>query len=159
MNLILRNSKYVDYYTYLRVVLNKVSEFRNIKWVISGNELNSYLPGYENEPDYIEIGGAKLAHILNGMEHEPQFIWAVLSGYNITTKIRSAAYPTADGNERYWVRSPAPESENAICEIVCLDSSCTLYIGINSSISEKIKKIFPDIKDLDVENTNRLTSR
>jgi len=84
-----------------------------------------------------------------------QFIWGVLSGFSEKlTKIPSE-YPYADGNPNFWEGSPKPQARDAQIEIVCWDSTCTLFININTSIAAKLKVLYPDIKDLDHENELR----
>jgi len=151
-NLILEKSKYIKYYTYLKRTFANIEEFRDIKWLISGIKTNLLIPGLNLDED-IEIIGSDLLEKINGMEHEPQWIWAVLSGFKKNQTIQKFCSPLADGNSRYWKSGVTPEMPCAITEIVCWDSSCTLFIGIDDGVAEKLYNLYPDIMDLDEMNT------
>ena len=78
MNLILENSKYVKYYTYLDSIFSTVIEFQEMNWIISDVECNQY-PDPRISKDPILIDGKSLNEIIQN--NKIQFIWAVLSGY------------------------------------------------------------------------------
>lgn len=152
MNLIVENSKYVDYYTFLDRVFAAIPELQEMDWLITDLALN-----YVDDPRLFEepiiIDGMSLNEILQ--KTKMQFDWAVLSGYSEKLTVIPEDYPYADGNPNFWVGSPKPQARGAQIEIVCWDSSCTLFINISPSLAEKLKEIYPDIKDLDRENELR----
>lgn len=153
MNLIVENSKYVDYYTFLDDVFDAIPELQEMDWLITDLELN-YVddPRLFQEP--IIIDGASLNEILQ--KTKMQFIWAVLSGYSEKLTVIPADYPYADGNPNFWEGSPKPQVRDAQIEIVCWDSTCTLFINFNPSMAAKLKELYPDIKDLDRVNKSRI---
>jgi hypothetical protein len=152
LNLILENSKYVKYYTYLDSIFSTVLEFQEMNWVISDVECNQY-PDPRISKDPILIDGKSLNEIVQN--NKIQFIWAVLSGYREKVLKIPEQLPYADGNPDFWTGKPTPQADDAEIEIVCWDSTCTLFINASTIVSKKLKKLYPDIKDLDEENEKR----
>ena len=143
MNLILENSKYVDYYTYLDDILREVSELQDYEWFISDLECYSDLLINESW-----MSGKELLRITN--EHEIQIIWGVFSALTSRRNILTNEIPYADCNDTFWKEDNVEtQLTDAQFEIVCWDSSLTLFINCNIEIVKKLKKLYPDIKDLD----------
>ena len=86
------------------------------------------------------------------MEFEPQFIWGVFSAIDPSDSYDGSVVPYADGNTKFWMGSPRPQLSQAKFEIVCWDSSATLFIGIDDSLVQKLVGIYPDISNLDEIN-------
>lgn len=152
MNLILEKSECVEWYTYLDEVFSKVPELCEYNWLISDLELN-YCPDSRLSSDPVIIDGKSLCEIV--LKDKIQFIWAVLSGFKNNVPQIPDELPFADGNKHLWVQSPKPQIEGADLEIVCWDSTCTLFIGVSDNISTKLREMYFDIKDLDVEIKKR----
>ena len=152
VNLIVEKSKYVTWYTYLDEVFSRVPEFRHYHWLISDLELN-YCPDPRLQEDPVIIDGESLNEILK--THKVQFIWAVLSGFKEKIDALPTKLPYADGNRELLIGCPKPQALGSEVEIVCWDSTCTLFIGVDNSIAKKLRDIYPDIRDLDVENRTR----
>lgn len=151
MNLIVENSRYVQYYTYLDRVFSEIPELQQYNWLLSDLELN-FCSDPRLSQESVVIEGASLNEILQ--KAHMQFIWAVLSGYIEKPQIPKKL-PYADGNPHFWEGSPKPQGDGAQMEIVCWDSTCTLFINVNESIATKLRGLYPDIKDLDMENALR----
>lgn len=148
MNYILINSKYVEYYTYLDTIFLEIDELSQYTWLIT--DLVCYDSELCCKDEPIILDGLSLQNIL--IKKKFQIIWGVFSGFkNKEVKIPKEL-PYADGNPSFWNGHPIPQAENATIEIVCWDSTCTLFINVNESISRKLLKIYPDIKDLDEIN-------
>jgi len=152
MNLILQNSARVQYYTYLDTIFDAVAEFESYWYLISELEYNQC-----EDPrllsELIIISGAELKTIVE-KEHI-QFIWGVLSAFTEKPTEVPDELPFADGNPEFWKGSPQPQAPGAKFEIVCFDSSLTLFIGVPEPMAEKLRRLYPDILDLDAENLKR----
>jgi hypothetical protein len=151
VNMIVEKSKHVEWYTNLDEVFRRIDEFRAYYWIISDLKLNC--PDSRLETDPVVIDGDALNQIIQGTK--VQFIWGVLSGFRDRIECVPKDLPYADGNRELWVGSPKPQVPNAAVEIVCWDSTCTLFIGVGDSVAAKLKEIYPDIRDLDDENRRR----
>ena len=151
MNLIVEKSNHVDYYTYLDTVFHKISEFRDLYWLISDLECNSSKDSKLCEGAL--INGQSLSEIVNN--NKIQFIWAVLSGYKEKPSNMPKEMPYAS-NKNYWVGQPSPQDVRAEVEIVCWDSTYTLFINVSQIVASQLKELYPDIKDLNYENELRV---
>lgn len=152
MNLIVVKSQYVDYYTYLDPIFTAIPELQKINWLISDLDYN-YCEDSRLHDDPILIDGASLNEIVQN--NKIQFIWAVLSGFKKPLKKLPFELPYACGNKNFWHGTPKPQAPGAEIEIVCWDSSCTLFINVNKIVADKLKKLYPDIKNLNKENESR----
>lgn len=151
MNLLLEHSKFVEYYTYLDPIFAAAPELADFTFLISDIEI----AGETDERlarDPMVIQGRELRAIVE--DKKVQFIWAVLSAFDHQPKIPEEL-PYADGNSGFWSGSPRPQLSDAKLEIVCWDSSATLFIGLDPSTVAKIQQRFPDIRDLNVYNQKR----
>lgn len=81
---------------------------------------------------------------------EVQIIWAVLSAFKKEPKEIGELIPFADGNSELWKGSPKPQLKSAIFEIVCWDSSSTLFIGVSDEIGKDLILSYPDIKKIEM---------
>lgn len=157
-NLIIEDSKYVDFYTYLDSVFATIPELRKLYWLITDLECN-HCPDPRLREDPVLIEGKTFNEIIQ--VNEIQFIWGVLSGFSDKPIKIPAKLPYADGNPRFWKGKPKPQATGAEIEIVCWDSTCTLFINANDSVATKLKELYPDIRNLDDENKSKdnLTNR
>jgi hypothetical protein len=152
MNLILENSEYVKWHTFLGPIFREIPEFLEYHWLITDLELNTVSdPRLDVVP--VLIDGQSLNDIIQ--KNDVQFIWAVLSGFKEEIESIPQPLPYADGNKAFWSDCPKPQATDAELEIVCWDSTCTLFIGVNERIALKLTNLYPDILDLDVENKRR----
>ena len=149
MNLILENSEYVDYYTYLDKLFLDIPKFQELYWLISDIEYN-FCSNSKLMADPILIDGISLNKILQ--KENIQFIWGVFSGFSEKPKSVPKNIPYANNNPDFWKGSPNPQANGAEIEIVCWDSTLTLFINTSEEIAEKLKTIYPDIKNLDEQN-------
>jgi len=152
MNLIIEKSKFVDYYTYLDPIFSSIPEFREMYWLISDLEV-TYCPDTRLHDDPVLIDGKSLNEIVQ--RNKIQFIWAVLSGFIKKPKRIPEELPYADGNPDFWKGIPKPQAIGAEIEIVCWDSTYTLFINANEHVAAKLKELYPDIQDLDKNNETR----
>jgi len=88
-------------------------------------------------------------------EFDCQFVWAVISAFPKGTEPFTTDKPYADGNPRFWEGEPEKQLQDSLFEIVCWDSSATLFIGLPNDLGEKLVANAPGIKDLNKENRQR----
>lgn len=81
-------------------------------------------------------------------EVEYQFDWAVISAFRKGTSPFLDVRPYADGNTDFWNGKAHKQLKNALFEIVCWDSSATLFIDLPKNLSEKLLKNAPGIRKL-----------
>jgi hypothetical protein len=133
-NLIIEKSEQMPFHTDMGLVFESFEGKQNeYNWLISNIELNEY-PEELFERDPLWISGEELTKKLN--QFKIQFIWAVFSGFDKNTNLDISnleVKPYADGNPGFWVENPKIQHPLAKVEIVCFDSSLTLYF-------QKIKK-------------------
>lgn len=152
MNLIQANTEYVKWYTNLR----NVAKWLNIgiddySWHMSDLEI---YPHWEGFSDPCWRTGKELRKYVE--EHNPQFIWAVLSTFPKDCKPFLSHKPYADMNPDFWTGTPQKQLEDSLFEIVCFDSSCTLFIGLPENLSRNLINNAPGILDLNRENEKRI---
>ncbi len=152
MNLILKNSTYVDYYTQLGNLLEVIPELDSCWYLISNLEVN-ISKDERLRHSTVVLSGEELASITRA--EDVQFIWAVFSAFRERPEGMPAELPFADGNANFWRGSPRPQLPDAIFEMVCFDSSCTLFIGIDAGFAARLRSVYPDIGDLDEQNKER----
>ena len=151
MNLLLHKSEHVEFYTYLDSLFDACGELREYEYLITDLEV-SYSTDQRLHQDVVTISGEELYEIIK--KESVQFIWGVFSAYN-KAPLMVRNLPYADGNRQLWEGSPSPQANGALFEIVAWDSGCTLFIGLSDSIAKTLKELYPDIKNLDIENELR----
>ncbi|QVK19578.1 hypothetical protein KHQ81_06285 [Mycoplasmatota bacterium] len=117
-------------------------------WLITDFELNYYPKEFKNK-EIIWISGEELSNILN--TNNIQFIWGVLSGFNKSINIdinKLDIVPFADGNTTFWTNYAEIQHPLASVEIVCFDSSLTIFSSNNNDILQKFNNKFSDAVDL-----------
>lgn len=148
MNLILKNSQHVDWYTNLAPIFSNIPELKDYEYFISDLEING--KNIEQLQNNMFISGKQLFDLVT--KNKIPFSWGVFSAFEKIPDMIEPEIPYADMNSDFWNGSPKPQAKEAIFEIVCFDSSCTLFIGVNENIGNKLVQLYPDIKDLDKEN-------
>lgn len=88
-------------------------------------------------------------------EFDYQFVWSVISAFPKGTKPFTTDKPFADGNSDFWEGEPEKQLKQSLFEIVCWDSSATLYIGLSDEFGKRLVANAPGIKDLNKENRRR----
>jgi len=95
------------------------------------------------------IEGEELHKIIYG--NNIQFIWAVFSGIKKEIKIdvnNLSVEPFADGNPNFWISFPQIQHPLAEIEIVCWDSTLTLFLSKDNEMGKRFKNCFTDARDL-----------
>ncbi len=160
----------MPYYTDLRLVFEAIGDRqRKFNWFVTDLDYvrlghTSDGPGPFDGPEgFVDRGphwleGGELTRIVQ--EHKLQFVWAVLSGFRpgITfDRVLLEVEPFADGNRGFWVARPEIQNPLAEIEIICWDSTLTLLLCRDRSLSECFRRFFPEAADLDGYNQARLS--
>ena len=152
MNYIQRNTSEVDFYTSMSDVARWLDiNLKDYDWHISDIE-GAWLD--LDDPSWLE--GEELASKLE--EFDYQFVWAVISVFPKGSKPFVSDKPFADGNHEFWNGNPEKQLQDSLFEIVCWDSSATLFIGLPEHLAIKLQANAPGIKDLNKENEQRKNS-
>lgn len=157
MNSILENSDQMDCYTDLRLVFHALGgRQQEFNWLVTELECNHHpdpnIP-YDPERRPLWITGEQLTKIV--FEHDIQFMWGVLSGFDKDTIIHLdnlVVEPYADGNPDLWQGCPKIQHPKARVEIVCWDSTCTLLLSKDDDLTFRFRSFFTDARDLDDYN-------
>ena len=146
MNLIQENTREVDFYTSLRDIEKWMEiSLSDYDWHFSDID-----GGWVPLEDPRWITGEDLS--LKIEEYDYQFIWAVISAFPKGTYPKLIDIPYADGNPDFWIGSPKKQLKDSLFEIICWDSSATLFIELPDILGNNVLKNAPGIKDLNKMN-------
>lgn len=155
MNTILARSRQMEYHTDMRQVFLAIeNQQQNYNWLITNIECN-HDPDPRIRypyPDYVWMNGKEITEFV--YEHDIQFIWAVFSGFEPQIHlddILKEPLPSAE-NPNLWGSHPKVQNSMATLEIVAWDSTLTLLLSKEASISRSFRRSFPEAKDLDEYN-------
>ena len=90
-----------------------------------------------------------MARILTHPPHE-QYIWAVFPAFAsgiVPQQIDLQTLPDAE-SAGFWQGDPRPQHPQAFFEIVCWDSTCTLFIGLPDTPARRLITAFPGCRRL-----------
>lgn len=152
INFIQEDCSKVEYYTNLTAVSNWLEiNLSDYDWHFADVDGDWF---DLNDPEPKWLTGEELD--LKLKDNNIQFIWAVISAYpkGAPPKLDNQVY--ADGNPIFWTGSPKKQLKDSLFEIVCWDSSATLFIGLPLNLGQNLIKNAPGIKDLDLENQKRI---
>ncbi|GEM77643.1 hypothetical protein C1141_16045 [Vibrio agarivorans] len=149
MNYIQKNNRNIPWFTSLIDVFSWLEiEAKDYDWHFSDVD-----GGWDELDDPSWVEGEELARRL--CEYNYQFVWSVISAYPKGTSPFTSEKPYADGNSDFWSGIPKKQLENSLFEIVCWDSSATLFIGMPDELQKSLLKNAPGIRDLNKENERR----
>lgn len=155
MKYILENSNQVTFHTFLNDVFRAIDQKqRDYNWLITEADLN-WCPDERLLKDIIWIDGCELTDIIEA--NSIQFIWGVLSGFkkDIVLDINNLdVIPCADGNENLWNSEVDIQHPLADIEIVCWDSTSTIFMSRDDELSNMYKKYYSDSNNLELQNQN-----
>ena len=146
MNLIQENTKDVKFFTSLR----DIERWMEIKLSDYDWHLSDIDGGWASLVDPIWVTGDEMNSKIH--ENDYQFVWAVISAYPRGTKPKLSKKPYANGNPDFWIENPEKQLKDSLFEIICWDSSATLFIGLPDEFGKRVLKNVHGIKDLNEEN-------
>jgi hypothetical protein len=143
------------YHTDLRKVFEAINDRQNeYNWLLSDLECNHYpdtrIP--YPPPNYLWLNGKDISDIV--YTHDIQFIWGVLSGFKLDKALRldPTVIPYAE-NPALWTTDPQIQHPEASVEIVCWDSTSTLFLSNDDELSRLFRKYFSRSQDLKEYNS------
>lgn len=156
MNTILERSHQMGYHTDIRLVFEAIQgRQKNFNWLLTNIECN-------HDPDprirypyptYLWLTGDEITQLV--YSNEIQFIWGVFSGFERHFDLEDVLpheLPYADGNPHFWISNPQVQHPLATLEIVAWDSTLTLLLSKDDSISKSFRSFFPEARDLNEYN-------
>jgi len=150
MNYIQENTSSVSWYTSLLDVFKWLEiEPESYDWHFS--DIDGGWMGLNEDPCWVT--GDELKVHLEPRDY--QFIWSVISAFPRGTKPFTSEEPYADGNPQFWQGIPKKQLEESLFEIICWDSSATLFIELPEELQHSLLRNAPGIKDLNKENELR----
>ncbi len=160
VNLILENSEQVPFFTDMAATLAAIGVApREYDWYVSDVQTNKATDGFHESDMWIT--GAELEKSLCGTP--VQFIWGVFSAFSPSVRFDVIAAPYADGNTSFW-RPPGvrPQLAGACFEVVCWDSSATIFVGISKMQESRYLQNYSEARPLSStwpKNKNQICSR
>jgi hypothetical protein len=151
MNLIVINSTQMPVHTDIKLIFDALEgRQREFNWLIT--ELECYCWTADIDiltKQIIFLSGDELTDIVTN--NNIQFVWGILSAFDRATDIdinNLSVVPTFDGEWRYGAENVQPQHPLAVAEIVCVDSSYTLFLSKDEDLSNRFQKHFSDAQDL-----------
>lgn len=161
MNTLLGQSARMEFHTDLSAVFRAIGERqREFQWLLTDIECNGLPPALSLLDEPVEkpllwLKGTQLTQILKEASYPIQFVWGVLSGFRPGVNAKSQpldTYPFADGNSSLWEPDVHIQHPLAEVEIVCWDSSYTMFLSKDDDLTERFRAYFPESVDLNERN-------
>ena len=133
-NLILDGEPSIRYYTSMTWMMAVLGweTCRQHRWLVN------HIECWDNPfADPSIFDGAELERLLRERPHQ-QYIWGVFSAFA----------PDAESPD-FWQPNARPQHPQALFEIVCWDSTCTLFIGLPDKLAQRVVAEFPECRTLD----------
>jgi hypothetical protein len=95
------------------------------------------------------LSGDELTDIVT--KNKIQWVWGILSAFDKSIDIditNLSVIPTFDGEWKYGGEDVHTQHPLAIAEIVCVDSSYTIFLSKDDDLSNKLHKHYSDAQDL-----------
>lgn len=146
MNLILKDSLQMPWHTDIKLIFDALEgRQREFNWLITDHET---YPDIFNE-EIILLSGDILTDIVT--RNKIQFVWGILSAFDKSVDIdmnNLSVIPTFDGEWKYGGENVHIQHPQAIAEIVCVDSSYTIFLSKDEDLSNKFLRYYLDAQDL-----------
>ena len=123
---------------------------REFNWLITEHECYCWSSDKDifNE-GIVLLSGDELTDIVT--HNNIQFVWGILSAFDKSTDIdinNLSVIPTFDGEWNYGGEDVHTQHPLAIAEIVCVDSSYTIFLSKDEDLSNRILRQYSDAQDL-----------
>ena len=130
-NLILESEPSIRYYTNMHGMMEILGWkiCRQHRWLVNHIERNDD----DTFADPSVFAGAELERWLREHPYE-QYIWGVFSAFAPDAEIDLSILPDAESPD-FWQPNAQPQHPQALFEIVCWDSTCTLFIGLPDKLA------------------------
>ena len=162
MNLLLERSPRLEFSTDLRAILAALGgRAREYEWLVTDLELLYLDPlGALQHPlplpvllsahadEVMRLSGSELERIAGA--YRIQVLWGVFSGFRpdaVPVVSPLDPYPFANGNPDLWKPEVTLQHPTAQVELVCWDSSATLFLSRDADLARRFREQFPDAVD------------
>lgn len=151
MNLIIKDSSQMPIHTNIKLIFDALEgRQREFNWLITEHECY----GWSSDDDVFKeeivlLSGDELTDIVT--RNQIQFVWGILSAFDKSTDIdinNLSVIPTFDGRWKYGGEDVQIQHPLAIAEIVCVDSSYTIFLSKDEDLSNRFLKHYSDAQDL-----------
>lgn len=141
-NLILESEPSIRYYTNMHGMMEILGWkiCRQHRWLVNHIERNDD----DTFADPSVFAGAELERWLREHPYE-QYIWGVFSAFAPDAEIDLSILPDAESPD-FWQPNAQPQHPQALFEIVCWDSTCTLFIGLPDKLAQRVVAAFPQCR-------------
>ena len=143
-NLILDGEPGIRYYTNMHWMMEILGweTCRGHRWLV-----NHIMCNGDTFADPSVFDGEELEHWLREHPYE-QYIWGVFSAFAPNTEIDLSVLPDAESPD-FWELNARPQHPQALFEIVCWDSTCTLFINLPDKLAQRVVAEFAECRTLD----------
>jgi hypothetical protein len=151
MNLIIKDSSQMPTHTDIKLIFDALEgRQREFNWLITEHECYCWTSDKDifNE-GIVFLSGDELTDIVT--HNSIQFVWGILSAFDKSTDIdinNMSLIPTFDGEWKYEGENVHTQHPLAIAEIVCVDSSYTIFLSKDEDLSNKFLRHYSDAQDL-----------
>lgn len=132
MNLIIKDSTQMPGHTDIKLIFDALDgRQREFNWLITAHDCFCCPSGKRvfNE-EIVWLTGDELTDIVT--QNDIQFVWGILSAFNKSVNIdidNLSVEPSFEGEWPYGGENVHPQHPLAIAEIVCVDSSYTIFLS------------------------------
>ena len=147
-NLILDRCRDIPFYTDMSRIMSILGWdiCRHYSWLV--NDIEGGWEAALSDPSILP--GEVLERILQIYPNE-QYIWAVFSAFSpdiAASQIDLQSLPSVEGPD-LWQSNAKPQHPQALFEIICWDSTYTLFIGLPDKLARRLVAAFPDCRRLE----------
>ena len=151
MNIIIKDSLQMPIHTDIKLIFDALEgRQQDFNWLITEHECYSWPPDKDifNER-IIFLSGDELTNIVT--HNNIQFVWGILSAFDKSINIdinNLSVIPTFDGEWKYGGEEVNTQHPLAIAEIICVDSSYTIFLSKDEDLSNRFLRHYSDAQDL-----------
>jgi small nuclear ribonucleoprotein (snRNP)-like protein len=151
MNLIIEHSSQMPSHTDIKLIFDALGgRQREFNWLITEQECSYWTSDIDIfNKELIYLSGDELTDIVT--QNNIQFIWGILSAFDKSVNIdinNLSVIPTFDGEWKYGGEDVHTQHPLATAEIVCVDSSYTIFLSKDEDLLNRFLKHFSDAQDL-----------
>ncbi len=151
MNLIIKDSSQMPWHTDIKLIFDALDgRQRECNWLITAHDCFCCSSAERIFNDEIVwLTGDELTDIVTN--NNIQFVWGILSAFDKSIDIdidNLSVEPTFEGEWHYGGENVHPQHPLAVAEIVCVDSSYTIFISKDEDLPDRFLRCYSDARDL-----------
>jgi hypothetical protein len=151
MNLIIKDTPQMPGHTDIKLIFDALEgRQKEFNWLITEHESYCWPSGEDIfDEGIILLSGDELTDIVT--HNNIRFVWGILSAFDKSVDIdinNLDVVPTFDGEWKYGGMDVQPQHHLAVAEIVCVDSSYTMFISKDEDLSNRLIGHYSDAQDL-----------